>query len=46
MRWAATRTRAQRLGFHIFRLNILVYGYLGFIAGIASHRAGASWRSR
>jgi simple sugar transport system permease protein len=27
---------AQRLGFHVFRLNVLVYGYLGFIAGIAS----------
>ena len=27
---------AQRLGFHMFRLNVLVYGYLGFIAGIAS----------
>src|SRR5262245_66197365 len=27
---------AQRLGFHVFRLNILVYGYLGFVAGIAS----------
>ena len=27
---------AQRLGFHVFGLNFLVYGYLGFIAGIAS----------
>jgi simple sugar transport system permease protein len=27
---------AQRLGFQVFRLNCLVYGYLGFIAGIAS----------
>jgi simple sugar transport system permease protein len=27
---------AQRLGFHTLRLNILVYGYLGFVAGIAS----------
>ena len=27
---------AQRLGFHVVRLNFLVYGYLGFIAGIAS----------
>ncbi len=27
---------AQRLGFHVFRINLLVYGYLGFIAGIAS----------
>ena len=27
---------AQRLGFHVFRLNVLVYGYLGFIAGVAS----------
>lgn len=27
---------AQRLGFHVFRLNCLVYGYLGFIAGAAS----------
>ena len=27
---------AQRLGFHVFRLNVLVYGYLGFVAGIAS----------
>ncbi|CAN5266618.1 ABC transporter permease [soil metagenome] len=27
---------AQRLGFHVFRINVLVYGYLGFIAGVAS----------
>ena len=27
---------AQRLGFHVFRLNCLVYGYLGLIAGVAS----------
>jgi simple sugar transport system permease protein len=27
---------AQRLGFHVFGLNLLVYGYLGFVAGIAS----------
>jgi simple sugar transport system permease protein len=27
---------AQRLGFSIFRLNLFVYAYLGFIAGIAS----------
>ena len=27
---------AQRLGFHVFRINILVFGYLGFIAGVAS----------
>jgi len=27
---------AQRLGFHVFRLNVLVYGYLGFVAGVAS----------
>jgi simple sugar transport system permease protein len=27
---------AQRLGFHVFRLNLLVYGYLGFVAGLAS----------
>ena len=27
---------AQRLGFHVVRLNFLVYGYLGFVAGIAS----------
>src|SRR6202171_5470769 len=27
---------AQRLGFQVFRLNCLVYGYLGLIAGIAS----------
>ncbi len=27
---------AQRLGFPIFRINLLVYGYLGFIAGVAS----------
>jgi simple sugar transport system permease protein len=27
---------AQRLGFHVFRLNCLVYGYLGLIAGAAS----------
>jgi simple sugar transport system permease protein len=27
---------AQRLGFPIFRLNLFVYAYMGFIAGIAS----------
>ena len=27
---------AQRLGFHVFRLNCLVYGYLGLVAGAAS----------
>jgi len=27
---------AQRLGFHVFRINVLVYGYLGFVAGVAS----------
>jgi simple sugar transport system permease protein len=27
---------AQRLGFHVFRLNLLVYGYLGLVAGVAS----------
>jgi simple sugar transport system permease protein len=27
---------AQRLGFHVFRINLLVYGYLGFVAGLAS----------
>jgi simple sugar transport system permease protein len=27
---------AQRLGFDVFRLNCLVYGYLGLIAGMAS----------
>ena len=27
---------AQRLGFHVFRINLLVYVYLGFIAGVAS----------
>src|SRR3954470_15546099 len=27
---------AQRLGFHVFGLNMLVYGYLGFVAGVAS----------
>ena len=27
---------AQRLGFQVFRLNCLVYGYLGLIAGVAS----------
>ena len=35
-RWAAIKDAAQRLGFHVFRLNILVYGYMGFVAGIAS----------
>ena len=30
------RDAAQRLGFHIFRLNCLVYGYLGVVAGCAS----------
>lgn len=27
---------AQRLGFNLFRLHLIVYGYMGFIAGIAS----------
>lgn len=27
---------AQRLGFHVFWLNCLVYGYLGLVAGVAS----------
>jgi len=27
---------AQRLGFHVFRINILVFGYLGLVAGFAS----------
>jgi simple sugar transport system permease protein len=27
---------AQRLGFSLFRLNLIVYGYMGFTAGIAS----------
>ena len=27
---------AQRLGFHVFRINLLVFGYLGLVAGIAS----------
>jgi simple sugar transport system permease protein len=27
---------AKRLGFHVLRLNCLVYGYLGLIAGMAS----------
>jgi simple sugar transport system permease protein len=27
---------AQRLGFNLFRLHLVVYGYMGFIAGIAS----------
>jgi len=30
------RDAASRLGFPIFRLNLLVYGYLGFVAGVAS----------
>jgi simple sugar transport system permease protein len=30
------RDAAQRLGFNVFRLNLLVYCYMGFIAGIAS----------
>jgi simple sugar transport system permease protein len=30
------RDAAQRLGFHVFGLNMLVYGYLGLVAGIAS----------
>jgi simple sugar transport system permease protein len=30
------RDAAQRLGFHVFGLNCLVYGYMGFIAGLAS----------
>jgi len=30
------RDAAQRLGFHVFRVNLLVYGYLGFVAGVAS----------
>jgi simple sugar transport system permease protein len=27
---------AQRVGFNLFRLHLIVYGYMGFIAGIAS----------
>ncbi len=27
---------AQRLGFNVFRLNLLSYGYMGFTAGVAS----------
>ncbi|UXN03530.1 MULTISPECIES: ABC transporter permease [unclassified Bartonella] len=27
---------AQRVGFNVFRLNLFVYGYMGFAAGIAS----------
>lgn len=30
------RDAAQRLGFQLFRLNCLVYGYLGLVAGCAS----------
>jgi len=30
------RDAAQRLGFHVFGINLLVYGYLGAIAGVAS----------
>lgn len=30
------RDAAQRLGFNVFRLNLLVYCYMGFIAGVAS----------
>lgn len=30
------REAAQRLGFNVFRLNILVYCYMGFTAGVAS----------
>ena len=34
--WAAIPDAAQRLGFNLFRLHLIVYGYMGFIAGIAS----------
>lgn len=27
---------SQRLGFNVFRLHLIVYGYMGFVAGIAS----------
>ncbi len=30
------RDAAQRLGFNVFRLNLLSYGYMGFTAGVAS----------
>jgi simple sugar transport system permease protein len=30
------RDAAQRLGFNVLRLNLLVYGYMGFMAGMAS----------
>jgi simple sugar transport system permease protein len=30
------RDAAQRLGFHVFRINVLVYSYLGLVAGAAS----------
>lgn len=30
------REASRRLGFNVFRLNLIVYGYMGFIAGVAS----------
>jgi simple sugar transport system permease protein len=27
---------SQRLGFNLFRLNLIVYGYMGFVAGCAA----------
>ncbi len=32
----SNKDAAQRLGFHVFRLNCFVYGYLGLIAGVGS----------
>ncbi len=37
---------ARRVGFDVFRLNLMVYGYMGLVAGLAVARAGADTRSR
>jgi len=37
---------AQRLGFHVFRINILVFGYLGFVSPALPRSFRPSLRSR
>lgn len=32
----SNKDAAQRIGIKVFRLNLLVYGYMGFVAGMAS----------
>lgn len=34
--FGSNKDAAQRVGIKVFRLNLLVYGYMGFVAGMAS----------